>query len=150
MKPTRSLLCAALLAANTAMAAAEDCGTYVKHDPGGDYTNPADREGLVVVEQYHFTPEVERLVHQVVHGRAADAQHLGGLDDIAVDPRQRLDDAPCTRPRRAPGAGSAALLPVRQFRQAQVVGDDGVRAVGHDDGALDAVFHLAHIARPLA
>ena len=77
MKPTRYLLCAALLAAaNTAMAAAEDCGTYVKHDPGGDYTNPADREGLVVVEQYHFTPEVERLVRGATGSLGADIGYV--------------------------------------------------------------------------
>lgn len=28
---------------------------------GGDYTNPADRDKLKVVEQFHFTPTVERL-----------------------------------------------------------------------------------------
>ena len=55
-----------LLAAITASAAPvvqEDCGQLVHHDPGGDYTNPQDRLGLTVVEQFHFTPQVEHLQH---------------------------------------------------------------------------------------
>ena len=56
-------------------ASGEDCGTYVRHDPGGDYTNPADREGLTVVEQYHFTPEVERLVRGASGSLGADLSY---------------------------------------------------------------------------
>jgi tetratricopeptide (TPR) repeat protein len=41
---------------------ADDCPAYVKHDPGGDYTNAVDRQGLNVVENFHFTPNVERLI----------------------------------------------------------------------------------------
>ncbi len=68
MKPQAHLIIPLLFAIASDCGAApravigEDCGTYVRHDPGGDYTNPTDREGLTVVEQYHFTPEVERLV----------------------------------------------------------------------------------------
>lgn len=42
-------------------AAGPDCEPYVPHKPGGDYTNADDRQGLTVVEQYHFTPGVEGL-----------------------------------------------------------------------------------------
>jgi len=38
------------------------CDDYVPHKPGGDYTDPIDREGLTVVEQFHFTPSVEGLI----------------------------------------------------------------------------------------
>lgn len=43
-------------------AAEGDCGALVHHDQGGDYTNADDRQGLSVVEQFHFTPKVEHLV----------------------------------------------------------------------------------------
>jgi len=54
----------ALLAASPA-AHADACPAYVRHSPGGDYTNPEDREGLGVVERFHFTPPVETLAHGV-------------------------------------------------------------------------------------
>jgi len=38
------------------------CPDYVPGKPGGDYNDPTDREGLTVVEQFHFTPPVESLV----------------------------------------------------------------------------------------
>lgn len=52
-----SLSCAA-----PAARAAGDCGPLLHHDQGGDYTNADDRQGLAVVEKFHFTPDVERLV----------------------------------------------------------------------------------------
>lgn len=58
MKP----LAIALILFCTNAAAADDCPAYVKHNPGGDYSTPDDRQGLSVVENYHFTPDVERLV----------------------------------------------------------------------------------------
>ena len=48
------------MAATTA--AGQDCPAYVPHKPGGDYANADDREGLGVVEQFHFTPDVEKLI----------------------------------------------------------------------------------------
>lgn len=51
-----------LIAALAMTAFTQDCPAYVKHDPGGDYTNADDRRGLAVVEQYHFTPKVEGLI----------------------------------------------------------------------------------------
>jgi tetratricopeptide (TPR) repeat protein len=59
MKPPSSL-CALLLSG--AVHAATNCGPLIHHDQGGDYTNATDREGLPVVEQFHFTPEVEHLI----------------------------------------------------------------------------------------
>ncbi|MBJ7310860.1 tetratricopeptide repeat protein [Rugamonas sp. CCM 8940] len=55
------LLCLAGLGA-AAAPPAHDCGELVRHEPGGDYTNANDRQGLQLVEQFHFTPDVERLV----------------------------------------------------------------------------------------
>ena len=52
---------AATLAATATANAQSTCPPYVKHDPGGDYTNSDDRAGLVVVEQYHFSRNVETL-----------------------------------------------------------------------------------------
>jgi len=39
----------------------DSCPAYVKHETGGDYTNPDDRQRLTVIEQFHFTPDVESL-----------------------------------------------------------------------------------------
>lgn len=57
----KTILFASLLLASTTAAGA-DCGVFIHHDAGGDYTNGTDREGLEVVEQYHFTPQVEQLI----------------------------------------------------------------------------------------
>lgn len=46
-------------------ARAEACPAYVRHTPGGDYTNADDREGLEVVERFHFTLPVETLAHGI-------------------------------------------------------------------------------------
>ncbi|WGG52979.1 tetratricopeptide repeat protein [Rugamonas sp. DEMB1] len=55
------LLC--LAAADAAGAPpARDCGQLIRREPGGDYTDPTDRQGLPLVEQFHFTADVERLV----------------------------------------------------------------------------------------
>lgn len=48
-----------------AMARAEVCPAYVRHTPGGDYTDPNDREGLDIVERFHFTLPVETLAHGI-------------------------------------------------------------------------------------
>jgi tetratricopeptide (TPR) repeat protein len=62
--PTLSAL-APLLLLGAAGAAAAVCPPYVKHNPGGDYHDAADREGLTVVETFHFTPAVASLTHGV-------------------------------------------------------------------------------------
>lgn len=66
-------LCAA--PAFSATIAGETCAPYVKHNPGGDYTNADDREGLQVVEQYHFTPSVEGLVRGASGPLGADLSY---------------------------------------------------------------------------
>ncbi len=41
---------------------ANHCGELVINETGGDYTNPAHRQRLAVVENFHFTPSVARLI----------------------------------------------------------------------------------------
>jgi len=55
--------------------AADDCPAYVKHDPGGDYTDAEDRKGLAVVENFHFTPNVERLTRGASGALGADISY---------------------------------------------------------------------------
>lgn len=53
----------AMLSFATVLAqAANECGPVENYQSGGDYTRPEDRQNLIVVEQYHFTPNVERLI----------------------------------------------------------------------------------------
>lgn len=54
---------------------AGDCPPYVKHNPGGDYTDADDRQGLAVVENFHFTPEVERLARGATGALGADISY---------------------------------------------------------------------------
>ncbi|MDC8756839.1 tetratricopeptide repeat protein [Janthinobacterium fluminis] len=60
MKTSTPLAAALLLAA--AAASGANCDDYVRHNPGGDYTNADDRQGLEVVEKFHFSKDVENLV----------------------------------------------------------------------------------------
>lgn len=101
---TLLMLCAWLAgSATTATATAQaSCPPYVKHDPGGDYTNSDDRAGLAVVEQYHFSRNVETLKqgmtgslggdisytleHFPNHHRALAAMAKLGLRDKRVQP----------------------------------------------------------------
>jgi len=65
MKPPLRYVALATLAALQpwlAPSAHAQCPDYVRGSTGGDYTNADHRMGLVVVESYHFTPEVERLI----------------------------------------------------------------------------------------
>jgi len=73
MKPHALLL--VLMLAIASARAADDCPAYVKHDPGGDYTNPEDRQGLAVVENFHFTQNVERLVRGASGALGADISY---------------------------------------------------------------------------
>lgn len=66
---------AVLLLIAAAAHAADDCPAYVKHDPGGDYTNADDRQGLAVVENFHFTPNVERLLRGATGAIGADISY---------------------------------------------------------------------------
>lgn len=57
--------------ARAAAVAGAGCPDYVRHSPGGDYNSVQDRQGLGVVEQFHFTPQVASLSHGATG-------HLGG------------------------------------------------------------------------
>jgi Tfp pilus assembly protein PilF len=50
-----------LIALVLATAVATPCGPLLALQTGGDYTDPADADKRQVVEQFHFTPEVEAL-----------------------------------------------------------------------------------------
>ncbi|MHA4871524.1 tetratricopeptide repeat protein [Duganella sp. PWIR1] len=73
MKPHTLVL--VLMLASASARAADDCPAYVKHDPGGDYTNPEDRQGLAVVENFHFTQNVERLIRGASGALGADISY---------------------------------------------------------------------------
>lgn len=100
MKP-HATLCALLLA-GAAAAAHATCEDYVRHSPGGDYMNAEDRQGLKIVEQFHFSKDVENLVrgqtatlggdigytldHFPNHHRALAAMARLGLRDKTAKP----------------------------------------------------------------
>ncbi|KAB8064359.1 tetratricopeptide repeat protein [Janthinobacterium violaceinigrum] len=65
---------ACILAACCAGAAA-DCPPYVKHTPGGDYTSAEDRDGLAVVEKFHFSRAVETLAQGLTGSLGADISY---------------------------------------------------------------------------
>jgi tetratricopeptide (TPR) repeat protein len=53
----------------------DSCPAYVKKNPGGDYTNGDDRLGLGIVEQFHFTPNVESLTSGATGAIGADISY---------------------------------------------------------------------------
>lgn len=67
-------LLACTLAACCASAGA-DCPPYVKHTPGGDYTSAEDREGLSVVEKFHFSRAVETLTQGMTGSLGGDISY---------------------------------------------------------------------------
>ncbi|GGZ04613.1 ABC transporter permease [Pseudoduganella plicata] len=73
--------CAVALA-STAVPPARAAGNcpplVVNNVTGGDYTSAADRERLGVVEQFHFTPQVERL-------ERGQSGHIGGDIGYTLD-----------------------------------------------------------------
>ena len=69
----KRLILACTLAAGCGRAlAAADCPPYVKGTPGGDYTSAQDREGLSVVEKFHFSRAVETLTQGMTGSLGAD------------------------------------------------------------------------------
>lgn len=58
---SRPTLILALVLWHGVAPAATDCPAFTNTVSGGDYTNAEDRQKLGVVEQFHFTPQVERL-----------------------------------------------------------------------------------------
>jgi len=55
--------------------ASDACGPAPRLESGGDYANPDDRQNLIVVERYHFTPNVERLVRGESGSLGADLDY---------------------------------------------------------------------------
>ncbi len=55
----------------SALASAE-CPPVQSLETGGDYTNPADRQALSVVENFHFTTPVETLAHGISDSLGSD------------------------------------------------------------------------------
>ncbi|GGY34188.1 ABC transporter permease [Pseudoduganella albidiflava] len=59
--PSRPTLIVSLVLLSGVAQAATDCPAFNNSVSGGDYTSSEDRPKLNVVEQFHFTPQVERL-----------------------------------------------------------------------------------------
>ena len=81
MTSTTLPLLAVALVLNWALPAraAVDCPPLVVNNvTGGDYTNATDRMRLGVVEQFHFTPQVERLIR-------GESGHIGGDISYTLD-----------------------------------------------------------------
>lgn len=97
-----SLLVAFMIIGARSLAHAAVCDPYTRQDPGGDYTNADDRKGLAIVEKFHFTPNIERLIpgesallggdidytlrHFPNHHRALAAMAKLGLRDKTAKP----------------------------------------------------------------
>src|SRR6185436_8169747 len=82
-------------------------------------------------------------IHQIVQRGTAHAQHLRRLAQVAVDAREHADDrsslglVPYLSQVQHTGAG---IL----YRESDVFRAD-LRAVGHDDRALDDILELPHV-----
>jgi tetratricopeptide (TPR) repeat protein len=101
MKLTKMLFALTVIGVES-MAHAAACDPYTRQDPGGDYTNADDRQGLAIVEKFHFTPSIERLIpgesallggdidytlrHFPNHHRALAAMAKLGLRDKTAKP----------------------------------------------------------------
>lgn len=147
--PTCSLL---MLLAGAAQSA-DDCPPYVKHDPGGDYTDPADRQGLAVVESFHFTPSVERLVkgntgqlgadisytleHFPNHHRALAAMSRLSLRDKNRKPNGARYTIECYFDR--------ALRYRPDDARVHALFGSYLLALGQNDGALEQLEHAARL-----
>jgi tetratricopeptide (TPR) repeat protein len=154
--PRVAIAALAVLAATGAAAARADqaCGQVAPPQSGGDYANPDDRQNLIVVEQYHFTANVERLVRGESGSLGADLDytlqhfpnHLRALASLA---RLGLRDKTAT----PPGAKfSIACYFDRAIRfrpeDAQVRSIFGgyLLALGQDDHALEQLQEAARLA----
>lgn len=67
------IIACALTACGTTLAA--DCPPYAKGATGGDYTSAEDREGLSVVEKFHFSRAVETLTQGMTGSLGADISY---------------------------------------------------------------------------
>jgi tetratricopeptide (TPR) repeat protein len=150
----KRLILACTLAAGCGRAlAAADCPPYVKGTPGGDYTSAQDREGLSVVEKFHFSRAVETLTQGMTGSLGADIGYtlehypnhhraLASMAKLGL----RLKSA------QPPGARYGQLL-LRAGHRLRAAGRDGAHGVrqlpaGHGPGRpaleqLDAASRMA-------
>jgi len=132
----------------------DSCGQVQPIDSGGDYANPDDRQNLIVVERYHFTPNVERLIrgesgslgadldytlqHFPNHARALATMARLGLRDKTPQPQGAKFSIACYFDRAI------------RFRpdDAQVRSTFGgyLLALGQDDHALEQLQAAARLA----
>jgi len=146
---------AALAATGAIPAQADDaCGQVARIESGGDYANPDDRQNLIVVERFHFTSNVERLVrgesgsvgadldytlqHFPNHARALASMARLGLRDKTAKPQGAKFSITCYFDRAI------------RFRpgDAQVRSTFGgyLLALGQDDHALEQLQEAARLA----
>lgn len=62
MKVTSGITILVISIISTNLTAASYCGDLQAGGAGGDYTNSEDKRNLRTVEEYHFTPNVEKLI----------------------------------------------------------------------------------------
>lgn len=145
----------ALVVACAAPAQADEaCGQVLRFESGGDYANPDDRQNLIVVEEYHFTPNVEHLVrgesgslgadldytlqHFPNHARALASMARLGLRDKTAKPQGAKFSVTCYFDRAI------------RFRpdDAKVRSTFGgyLLALGQDDHALEQLQEAARLA----
>jgi len=144
-----------LAATGVLPARADDaCGQVKRFESGGDYANPDDRQNLIVVERFHFTANVERLVrgesgslgadldytlqHFPNHARALASMARLGLRDKTAQPQGAKFSIACYFERAI------------RFRpdDAQVRSTFGayLLALGQDDHALEQLQEAARLA----
>lgn len=146
----------AALAANSAIPAHADdsCGQVSRFDSGGDYANSDDRQNLLVVEQYHFTPNVERLVrgesgslgadldytlqHFPNHARALASMARLGLRDKTAKPQGAKFSIPCYFDR--------AIRFRPDDAQVRSIFGGYLLALGQDEHALEQLQEAARLA----
>lgn len=149
----RYLLCTLLLP-GAVHASAVDCGPLVHNEIGGDYTNANDRRTLAVVEQFHFTPEVEHLIrgasgklgddigytldHFPNHHRALAAMARLALRDKTSQPLGARYTVACYFDR--------ALRTRADDPQVHALFGGYLLALGNVDGALDQLREAARLA----
>lgn len=74
MKAISSIAAIAILSVSTGLEAANYCGELTG---GKDYTDSEDRKSLGIVEEFHFTPNVEKLIK-------GQSSYLGGDIDYTL------------------------------------------------------------------
>src|SRR5713226_5178366 len=89
-------------------------------------------------------PEAE-LVHQSMKGGTGHLDLPGGAGDVSPASDEGLDDQLALDAL----AGRAEIQISREDRGQLQVGRRDDRSGGHDDGALDTVFELAHVPGPM-